>query len=345
MATIKTKTTELSVACGILEHDVLSILSDELPFLFNNTVDEKTLIDVQREYVSPSNHSLYSSLWAQGKHLRANYEPFNSVSNVSWTGGLRQSSTVSASKDLVVAGTSVSVKGKSNVIYNLSPTNLFEQIPSGQLMAAHSENWFLKLVPKELNDLYKIASRYLPSLPDDVETFEGSATSTHRQILRDHIANSSRETQESFSHKYLEMCHKVAEISSNMFNTNFERAFCSASRSALVDSIIKIFFRLDSSPYLLVSLDWDGPLSQVIPSITEWKQHHQFVSLVATPNLSKKQSVVDFILTIRENSTRQDRSYKFHAEIRWSHGRFCGNPEAKLYKDFPWRAVSFLETL
>jgi hypothetical protein len=60
---------------------------------------------------------------------------------------------------------------------------------------------------------------------------------------------------------------------------------------------------------------------------------------------SLKQSVVDFILTIRENSTRQDRSYKFHAEIRWSHGRFCGNPEAKLYKDFPWRAVSFLETL
>jgi hypothetical protein len=28
-----------------------------------------------------------------------------------------------------------------------------------------------------------------------------------------------------------------------------------------------------------------------------------------------------------------------HVEVRWSHGRFCGPPEAKVYLDTPHQAV------
>ena len=40
-----------------------------------------------------------------------------------------------------------------------------------------------------------------------------------------------------------------------------------------------------------------------------------------------------------ERATGPDRTVKGHVEIRWSHGRFSGNPEAKVYLDTPHAAV------
>ena len=35
----------------------------------------------------------------------------------------------------------------------------------------------------------------------------------------------------------------------------------------------------------------------------------------------------------------------FHTQIRWSHGKFQNNPEAKLYKNFAWENVDFFESI
>lgn len=35
----------------------------------------------------------------------------------------------------------------------------------------------------------------------------------------------------------------------------------------------------------------------------------------------------------------------YPAEIRWPHGKFCGNPEGKLYKDFKWVDVPFFKRI
>jgi hypothetical protein len=33
----------------------------------------------------------------------------------------------------------------------------------------------------------------------------------------------------------------------------------------------------------------------------------------------------------------------YHAEIRWSHDHFPGSPESKLYREFSWRVLPFLQ--
>ena len=47
------------------------------------------------------------------------------------------------------------------------------------------------------------------------------------------------------------------------------------------------------------------------------------------------QAIVDWRAVVREKSTRAERDVCGHVEIRWSHGRFCGPPEAKVYLDTP----------
>ena len=36
---------------------------------------------------------------------------------------------------------------------------------------------------------------------------------------------------------------------------------------------------------------------------------------------------------MRERDTRTERVVDGHVEVRWSHGRFAGRPEAKVYLD------------
>jgi len=58
--------------------------------------------------------------------------------------------------------------------------------------------------------------------------------------------------------------------------------------------------------------------------------------MFAWADLIRKQSVVNIDIDYRERDGKS-KKLKYHVEIRWSHGKFCGNPEAKLYKHFLWK--------
>jgi len=81
------------------------------------------------------------------------------------------------------------------------------------------------------------------------------------------------------------------------------------------------------------------------PDANTWNQNWEFVSIEAMPDLSAGQSVVKFFLKIKNKKNKEMYSFNFHAEIRWSHGKFCGNPEGKLYKDFAWGDLPFVKDL
>jgi hypothetical protein len=54
---------------------------------------------------------------------------------------------------------------------------------------------------------------------------------------------------------------------------------------------------------------------------------------------------VVFTVFYEHKASGQSGKAKFHAEIRWSHGKFKQAPEAKLYKDFQRWDVPFIETI
>jgi hypothetical protein len=57
------------------------------------------------------------------------------------------------------------------------------------------------------------------------------------------------------------------------------------------------------------------------------------------------QSAVKWHAEIRDRMTESIRAVSGHVEIRWSHGRFGGAPEAKVYLDTAMSAVPGYEPL
>ena len=51
------------------------------------------------------------------------------------------------------------------------------------------------------------------------------------------------------------------------------------------------------------------------------------------------QPVVRWTAQVRARKTGEDHEVAGHVEVRWSHGRFAGQPEAKAYLDTPHHRV------
>lgn len=96
---------------------------------------------------------------------------------------------------------------------------------------------------------------------------------------------------------------------------------------------------------MLAGLDEGNPFAVRLLDITNWKKEWVVKSITAIPLPDRGQSIVNMILEVEKKLTRARYQLPFHVEIRWSHGKFCGNPEGKLYKEFHWRDVPFYQVL
>lgn len=345
MPTLKTECTELAVAFGVLDRDPLNVNPDELQALFEGTLTAEKFYRFCKEYATSRNSQLYRTLFRLGRAIRS-HRLFSKVESVSWRGPEKQASSVSSSQDIVVSGgVPISVKADSNVVYNLSPMNLFERVPQGAAFISRGENWFLKCAPEEFQKLYEVTARILPDLPESAEDFEKSASPEERGNIQNALKGLGAKEKRLFRDRYIEMCYRVAECSAELFDDSFKNTAKSKARSSLRDTIIKTFFRIDSVQYLLAGIDRRTPFAVLVPGITDWGKNWTLRSVTAQPDYNRGQCVVNFQIVCQEKKTKKVISFNFHSEVRWSHGKFCGNPEAKLYKEFSWLDVPFFEKI
>jgi hypothetical protein len=82
-----------------------------------------------------------------------------------------------------------------------------------------------------------------------------------------------------------------------------------------------------------------------MPSLSKWKKEWEIIDVHAIPELTRGQSRVQLIVQYKRKKDTQILSAPFHIEIRWSHGKFMQSPEAKLYKDFKWANIPFVESI
>ena len=102
---------------------------------------------------------------------------------------------------------------------------------------------------------------------------------------------------------------------------------------------------METVSYVLAGMDHKNRMALRIPDLTSWKKDWELQAVTATPALDKGQSEVNIAFEFKNKSTKSQIELPFHIEIRWSHGKFCGNPESKLYKEFSWLDGPFFENL
>lgn len=335
---------ELAVAFGILGvHPQEVTGEDRLRVLFYGNRP------TWREFVGFRNvfGTMYDTdvLWDLGRRVVKDWIG-NLPKQVEWYGPSRQARTTSASRDLRLHGVnwSVSVKYKSDVVSNSSPYNLFEAVASGSAKAKGASNWFEEQSPEHYGKLVQCAvglavERGIIS-SREIRTYLGDPS-----LLKQVMGEIESDYRHHCQSVYVAMCRDVARKSANLFNRNLE----SVPRKSLTgvhEGIIRQFLRVNGERYLLVGIEKDDTAYALeIPSIDDVRKAYRIEYIKAVPDPERKQSVVNFELCLANMGAESKVSLRYRAEIRWSHGPFCGNPEAKLYKEFRWSEVPFFKTI
>ncbi|MBC8184587.1 hypothetical protein H8E88_26120 [candidate division KSB1 bacterium] len=342
MPTSKTEGTEISVGLGLLNINQFDLKEQEIEKYFNHTLTHEKY----REYVKnyDKNKNDYDRVFYVGQKIRDRYSFFEHLSSLNWTGPNKQASTISVPKDIIAANIPISIKVKSNVVYNLSPFNIFVSIPSAMQLAKNSPNWFIEQAYDEINKVYLyVKNQDQGSFPDDIYEFEKKAKKEDRKRIKNIIAKFSTKQKNDFYGLYVTMCHKVASNSAEIFNTKLETSLNSNLRSSTIELLAKTFFRVNAVEYIFCGIDKTKDFAVVVPDLTEWKRMWKIIRVNAAPDLSREQSVVNISVECEGNKKRY--TFDYHVEIRWSHGKFCGSPEGKLYKQFSWLNVPFYRPL
>jgi len=258
--------------------------------------------------------------------LRLHAPEFSSIAKIEWKGPSRLARSVISSQDILVNNIPISVKVESNVVYNLSPKNMFIAIPSGFLPSSDvGENWYIKTAYGNFNRLYLTIKDALRLPYGTVLEFEEKASKDERKQIQKFLnLNQKSNIYDNFMNTYTTMCREVAKESAKIFNDNISLSLKEHPK-ALHEVIAKIFLRLNGIPYLLVCMEKDVVSSLWVPDLTTFLKQYKIFDVAAQADNARKQSVVDILLRyIDKNRSSGDLSY--HVEIRWSHGKFCGKP-------------------
>lgn len=220
----------------------------------------------------------------------------------------------------------VSCKYRSKILFNASPWHLFDRT----LAARRGDNagdWFLHMAAPEYQALYSEVRRALGLMdfPERVEELQ----SDQRLVLKEHLSQS---WPGNTAARYLEFCHAVARNSAehwgNRLGTKPER-----------EEMFWRILRLYGAPYYVLGTSGPHVMRLRVYTPWDWRREFDLLSFTVSGDQSAEQPKVlwDAQVLVRESNTQV--SVSGHVEVRWSHGRFRGRPEAKVYLDTPHEEV------
>jgi hypothetical protein len=96
--------------------------------------------------------------------------------------------------------------------------------------------------------------------------------------------------------------------------------------------------RIGSAPYFVLGSSAERSLRLRIATSWDWRQHYQLVAISLEPQRGG-QPRVGWHAVVRDRTSAETSEVTGHIEVRWSHGRFGGLPEAKGYLDTPHHVV------
>jgi hypothetical protein len=123
------------------------------------------------------------------------------------------------------------------------------------------------------------------------------------------------------------------ELSEEVARTSVSRWHAALAAGANAgEAMLWRLLRMGSAPYFVLGSSSARSLRLRIATPWDWKQLFRLVRLEVFPQPGG-QPRVGWLATVRERASGQLQEVSGHVEVRWSHGRFGGLPEAKGYLD------------
>jgi len=317
----RTTVTELATALGMLGHtSIEEALAARPPALVNLTTLDWDRLD---------------ALWAAGNHGTAFASGFDNGAAflaapgalrgrvpalIEWKGSHKAPGDEPVPADLRVDHVYlVSCKYMSRNLHNRSPSRVFDRLlgPGD----TDTNDWYLRSAPGPYQALYEAAAAFAgrEGLPGRVEDLAPA----HRLVLR--AALRARSWPEVARAPYAELCRQVSAVTTAHWLARI-------AGPAAAETLVWRLLRIGSAPYFILGSDARQPLRLRIDTPWDWRQRYRLRRLVLSP-APVGQPQVTWSAECTERATGHTKTVAGHVEIRWSHGRFAGNPEAKVYLD------------
>lgn len=220
----------------------------------------------------------------------------------------------------------VSCKYLSRIVINASPSHLFDRLLSGGHGRRAGHDWYELTAPAEYQTLYDTARAVAGwgRLPAHVSELRPADRELLRRALPGRLDGVLAE-------RYAALCGAVAVASGERWARNI-------AAGADADTMLRRLLRIGSAPYFVLGSAPTGSLRLRIGTAWDWRQRYETSSLDLTP-LPAGQPCVAWTATVRDRIGGTEVAVTGHVEIRWSHGKFGGPPEAKVYLDTPHHQV------
>jgi hypothetical protein len=222
----------------------------------------------------------------------------------------------------------VSCKYNSRIQLNGSPWSVFGAAPSGSNGAGRGD-WYDEVARDPLQALYDIVgfeTGLAPALPARAADL---ATAQRRELAA--ALGRGAWTSAAAADAYAALSTAVA--------AGTARRWRDVLRSpARREATLWRFLRVAATSYFVLGSDGDRMVRVRVGSPWDWRQSFRLRSFAVEPAESR-QPVVGWEATVDDRARGTARTVAGHVEIRWSHGRFGGAPEAKVYLYTPHHEV------
>lgn len=350
MSRDQTVFSELAVACGINNGTLEGIKG----------LDQDAVQKYKREQANRRNSSnalLKNSekkLNEAGQKIRTWLIKNERINNVKleWSANSAPETGDTVAQDLIIVNTStrVSVKENAELFQNPSPVQVFEFWPKGQpFTRARSEDWFIAVAQQELNAYFNACNGKQitgqATAYDYYKNVKGNITINGKEVKKrkkftQHVAGLHEQNITAVLDAYQKFCDSVGKESAKIFNQNFRNNFSKKTNGFYdideLTNLISVFFKLDSHRHILAGTEENNPFAVAVMDINTWKKQFSVVNIAASHRKAGQPEVI-IEFSFKNNLTGHDYVYKIQSQIRWSHGKFCGNPESKLYRFGGWK--------
>ena len=329
MADDKTTVTELATALGCLHFGTASWAVLQRPSELH--VDDGAWCQLERGLHDPALLALADTAFANGAAFARHPEALDGrrPTRIEWTGGRRPPGDQVIPADLRIDRVYlVSCKYSSKVLHNAAPARVFDHL----LLATDGHDradWFSVVAPDEHRDLARVAAAAVGCPFPDGDP--AHAAVADRRRLRDALREVGRSWPAGVDESYGALCRSVSETSA----ARWRRA---AASKAAQETLLWRLLRLASAPYFIVGTHRDDTMRLRIDTPWDWRQAFELRSFDIEA-AAAGQPQVRWAAEVHDRARGEDRLVEGHVEIRWSHGRFAGPPEAKVYLDTPHAAV------
>jgi hypothetical protein len=332
MADTRTEITEIMTGLGLFGfRDLERALAARPRFILN--VDNEVYDRLDEAYVAGQHVAAFSTAYDNGAVFARADEGLRGRPpwQVEWKGPHRPPAYEQIPADLRVDHVYLlSCKYGSNILHNASPWHVFDRALAER--AKQSGDWFAEVAPESFQEFYAAVRTHVGDavLPERAADLEAD----HRQLLK---AALKGQWPAALRSDWQLVAFEVARASA-------ARLLSAASGRREREEFLWRVLRLQAAPYFVlgaglddeplryrVGTPWDFRNQYELRSFDMWGEH------AGQPTVRWRADLHD-----RE---RGERVIEGHVEVRWSHGKFAGVPEAKIYLDTPHHDVAGYEPL